>query len=83
MWRELEQAWTDVKPVCPSPEDRKGYSVMLKRENRWDNLNESILESERAKVTTLVFAKDLKDQTKLFSKMGDIWAEADFSQGRG
>lgn len=83
MWRELEQALTDVKPVCPSPEDRLGYSFMLKRENRWDNLNEIILKSEKEKITTLVFAKNLKNQTKLFSKMGDFWAEADFSQGRG
>lgn len=42
-----------------------------------------ISETEKAEIATLVFTKDRKGETRLFTKMGDLWDEADFKNGRG
>ncbi|CBY21114.1 unnamed protein product [Oikopleura dioica] len=82
IWDRMDEAWTAVLPISPSPTIPLGYSFLQRRSTNWRNLELALRDSQDAAVKTIAFAR--RDKTvQLLTRMGGAWAVADFKFGRG
>ncbi|CBY21047.1 unnamed protein product [Oikopleura dioica] len=82
VWDRMDEAWTAVLPISPSPKIPLGYSFLQRKSTNWRNLELALRDSQDATVKTIAFAR--KDKTvQLITRMGGAWGVADFKFGRG